>query len=55
MSVLPESESLEWLVSELLLIETLSENVAALSENVGWMEPTGWTVEVFEDVSSVVE
>ena len=55
MSVFSERVSLEWLVSGQLLIEILSENVAALSENVGWMEPTGWTVEFFEDVSSVVE
>ena len=25
------------------LFKLLSENVAALSENVGWLGPTGWT------------
>ena len=58
-SVFPERESLGWLVPELLLIETLSENVAAISENVGWMGPTGWTgwliIAVSWDVSSVAE
>ena len=59
MSVFLERVSLEWLVSRQLLIEILSENVAALSENVGWMEHTGWTerlsVEVSLEVSSVVD
>ena len=59
MSVFPERDSLEWVVSEQLLIETLSENVAAISEHFGWMEPIGWTgwliVTVSRDVSSVVE
>ena len=32
---------LDWLVSELLLIELLSENVAAFSENVDWLGPPG--------------
>ena len=48
-----------WLVSELLLIEILPGNVAAISENVGWMGPTGWTgwliIAVSWDVSSVAE
>ena len=51
-SVFLERESFWWLVSELLLIEILSENVAAISECVGWMGPTGWTG---WDVSSVAE
>ena len=59
MSVFFERYSLEWLVSEELLIELLSENVAAISENVGWMGPTGWTgwliIAVSWDVSSVAE
>ena len=50
MSVFPERYSL---VSEQLLIELLSENVAAISENVGWV---GWlVVAVSWDVSSVAE
>ena len=53
MSVFLERYSLEWLVSEELLIELLSENVAAISENVGWV---GWLVVVVSwDESSVAE
>ena len=58
-SVFPERESLVWLVSELLLIEILSGNVAAISENVGRIGPTGctgWLIIAFSwEVSSVVE
>ena len=53
MSVFLERYSLEWLVSEQLLIELLSENVAAISENVGWVGRL--VVAVSWDVSSVAE
>ena len=53
MLVFPEWESSERLVFEQLLIELLSENVAAICENGGWV---GWlVVAVSWDVSSVAE
>ena len=40
-------------MSEQLLVEVLSENVAAISENVGW---TGWLVDAVSwDVLSLLE
>ena len=37
LSVVSDWEFLVWFVSELLLMELLSENVAVISENVGWL------------------
>ena len=57
LSVVSDWEFLVWFVSELLLMELLSENVAVFSENVGWSGPTQWTewlpVEVAEGGSGV--